>query len=251
MAPSLHFTFMDRIHTLGIIAWTIIGTIVIGIATIIVSFFSKTGNMPHHVARFWANSILWVSGIRVTIKGVQHLQADSSAIYMCNHQSNYDIPVLLGRLPVQFRWLAKAELFRIPIFSRGMKGCGYISIDRSDRKAAFASLKRAADTIRNGTSVMIFPEGTRSVDGDILPFKKGGFVLAVDAGVPIIPIILRGTWSIMPKDRWLIKPRPITLEILAPIETSGYTRKTKDELMAHVRRVMCENFNEISKEGTH
>jgi 1-acyl-sn-glycerol-3-phosphate acyltransferase len=105
----------------------------------------------------------------------------------------------VGRLPVQFRWLAKAELFKIPIFGRAMRGVGYISIDRSNRKSAFESLKQAALTIRNGTSVLIFPEGTRSRDGRILPFKKGGFVLAVDAGVPVVPIIIKGTGGSCPK----------------------------------------------------
>src|SRR5210317_685359 len=132
---------------------------------------------------------------------MDNLPLDAPCILMPIHQSNFDIPVLLGRLPVQFRWLAKAELFKIPIFGRGMRGCGYISIDRSNRKSAFQSLAEAATKIRNGVSVLIFPEGTRSRDGKILPFKKGGFVLSVDAGVPIVPIVIYNTGSIMPKGR--------------------------------------------------
>jgi 1-acyl-sn-glycerol-3-phosphate acyltransferase len=159
---------------------------------------------------------------------------------MANHQSNADIPLLLGRLPVQFRWLAKAELFKIPVFGRAMRGVGYISIDRSNRKSAFESLKQAATTIRSGTSVLIFPEGTRSRDGHVLPFKKGGFVLAVDAGVPIVPIIIHGTGAIMPKGRFVIHPAPVTMEILEPVETSGYTRKTKDALLERIRTILVD-----------
>jgi 1-acyl-sn-glycerol-3-phosphate acyltransferase len=167
---------------------------------------------------------------------------------MANHQSNYDIPVLLGRLPVQFRWLAKAELFKIPIFGYSMRGCGYISIDRSNRKRAFASLAEAAETIRTGTSVMIFPEGTRSEDGKIKAFKKGGFVLSVDAGVPIVPILLTGTYEIMPKGSMLVRRRPVTMTICPPIETADYTRKTKDQLIEKVRETMITTFEAVKAE---
>ena len=226
--------------------WTVLATAVLGSTCILTGYFSKTGNLPHRVARFWANSILFVSGIKVTINGLDHLPDGGPVIYMVNHQSNFDIPVLLGRLPVQFRWLAKAELFRIPILGKGMAGSGYISIDRSNRRSAMQSLSRAAETIRNGTSVLIFPEGTRSADGNLQPFKKGGFVLTVDAGVPVIPIIICGTWPIMPKDRLLIQPRPVTMNILPPVDTSVFERKTKDALMEKIYRLMSEA---IDKQG--
>ena len=142
---------------------------------------------------------------------------------MANHQSNFDIPVLLAHLPLQFRWLAKAELFKIPVFGRAMRGCGYISIDRSDRESAFQSLAKAAATIKDGTSVLVFPEGTRSLDGMIKPFKKGSFVLAVDAGVPIVPIVITEPGPSCPKTNCIIKPCQVTLDVLPPVETSGYS----------------------------
>ena len=229
--------------------WTVLATVVFGSISIFTSYFSKTGNLPHLVARSWANSILFVSGIKVTISGQDNLIPDRPVIYMVNHQSNFDIPVLLGRLPVQFRWLAKAELFRIPILGRGMRGAGYISIDRSNRKSAMQSLVRAAETIRTGTSVLIFPEGTRSLDGNLAAFKKGGFVLTVDAGVPVIPMIICGTWPIMPKNRWMIRPQPVTLDILPAVDTSVYSRKTKDDLMEKVHRTMESAIEK--KRGIH
>lgn len=234
-------TLLYAIQTLIIVLWTIPATIVIATTVILVSFFSRTGNGPHLLARLWANSILWVSRVPITVSGAEKLDPGRSYIYMPNHQSNADIPLLLGRLPAQFRWLAKAELFKIPIFGRAMRGVGYISIDRTNRKSAFESLARAAGTIRSGTSVLIFPEGTRSRDGRILPFKKGGFVLAVDAGVPIVPVIIRGTRDIIPKGHFMIRPAPLSMQILDPVETAGYTRKSKDALLERIRSILIEH----------
>lgn len=237
------------LQTLVIVVWTLLATIVIGSLVIIISFFSRSGNVAHLFARLWANSILWVSRARVTVRGAEKLDPKRSYIYMPNHQSNADIPLLLGRLPVQFRWLAKAELFKIPLFGRAMRGVGYISIDRSNRKSAFESLARAARTIRDGTSVLIFPEGTRSREGRILPFKKGGFVLAVDSGVPIVPIVIHGTRDIIPKGHFMIRPAPVIMQILDPVETADYTRKTKDDLLERVRTILTENFENGPRES--
>jgi 1-acyl-sn-glycerol-3-phosphate acyltransferase len=236
------------LHTIVIVLWVIVITIVIGSLIILFSFFSRNGNVLHLIARFWANSILWVGRVKTRVTGAEKLTPGRSYIYMPNHQSNADIPLLLGRLPVQFRWLAKAELFKIPIFGRAMRGVGYISIDRSNRKSAFESLARAARTIRNGTSVLIFPEGTRSRDGRLLSFKKGGFVLAVDSGVPIVPVIIRGTRNIIPKGHFMIRPAPVTMQILDPVETADYTRKTKDALLERIRTILIDNLENEPQE---
>lgn len=247
MKSKTNLSYMlTLLHTAVIYLWILLGTLAFGLTAIAFSFVSKTGNSVHVVARWWAKTILWVSGIRVDIKGSLVTDSEGSFILMSNHESNFDIPVLLGCLPVQFRWLAKAELFRIPIFGASMRGAGYISIDRTNRQSAFQSLARAAQFIRSGTSVMIFPEGTRSLDGELLPFKKGGFVLAADAGVPIIPIVLRGTHEIMPKKRLAIRRRVVSLEILQHIVTTPYTRETKDDLMAVVHSAMA-----AAKRGQH
>jgi len=228
------------IMTAAIISWIVLTTGIFGILAIIASFVDLKGRLPHKVAGIWARSILAASPIEVTVTGLSNIDPAKSYVYMSNHQSNYDIPVLLGHLPVQFRWLAKIELFRIPLFGYAMKRAGYICIDRSNRESAFESLKKAAGIIRDGVSVMIFPEGTRSRDGNIGSFKKGGFVLAIESGVPILPVIIRGTFSVMPKSRLLIKPGKVTLEILKPVETKGFTRETKDALMEKIRNIMRE-----------
>jgi len=238
------------IRTAFIILYVLPATAVLGIFAIIVSFFSRAGNPVHIIARIWAKSILFVSGIRVDVEGLANIEPSKSYIYMSNHRSNFDIPVLLGCLPIQFRWLAKAELFKIPIFGRAMSAAGYVKIDRSDRKSAFESIEQIAAKLKNGVSVMIFPEGTRSEDGKVKPFKKGGFVMAVDTGVPIVPVILRGTRSIMTKGSWRINPGDVTLSIEKPIDTTGYTRDTKEDLIKTVRSVICEVFERKTKFDT-
>jgi 1-acyl-sn-glycerol-3-phosphate acyltransferase len=230
------------IRTLYITIWVVFATLVLGILVIVLSFFVRSGNPLHKIARFWGKSILVVSRVKVSVKGLSNIDPSSSYIYMPNHQSNFDIPVLLGHLTVQFRWLAKMELFKIPIFGRAMRKAGYISIDRYNRESAFESLKVAADKIKSGVSVLIFPEGTRSRDGNIRPFKKGGFVMAIDSGVPIVPVVITGTRAIMPRGKFRVYPGHVSMVIHKPIGTSIYTRETKEALMESVRRVICEKF---------
>jgi 1-acyl-sn-glycerol-3-phosphate acyltransferase len=230
------------IRTLYITIWVVFATLVLGILVIVLSFFVRSGNPLHKIARFWGKSILVVSRVKVSVEGLSNIDPASPYIYMANHQSNFDIPVLLGHLTVQFRWLAKMELFKIPIFGRAMRKAGYISIDRYHRESAFESLKVAANKIKGGVSVLIFPEGTRSRDGNIRPFKKGGFVMAIDSGVPIVPVVITGTRAIMPKGKFRVYPGHVRMVIHQPIGTSTYTRETKEALMESVRRVMCEKF---------
>jgi 1-acyl-sn-glycerol-3-phosphate acyltransferase len=230
------------IRTTYIALWVVLSTFVLGILAIIISLFSRTGNIVHLIARIWGKGILFVSRIRVKVEGLSHIDPLRSCIYMSNHQSNFDIPVLLAHLPVQFRWLAKAELFKIPIFGRAMRGAGYVRIDRFNRESAFKSIEEAAAKMKDGVSVMIFPEGTRSRDGNIRPFKKGGFVMAVDSGVPIVPVILRGTLPIMAKSSLRINAGVVSLNIEKPIDTSGYSRENKDDLIDTVRSVICKGF---------
>ena len=233
------------IRTLYIAIWVVFATLVLGLLVIFLSFFVRSGNPMHKIARFWGRSLLIVSRVKVSVKGLSNIDRSQSYIYMSNHQSNFDIPVLLGYLKVQFRWLAKMELFKIPIFGRAMRKAGYISIDRNNRESAFESLKTAARKIKSGASVLIFPEGTRSRDGKIRPFKKGGFVMAVDSGVPIVPIVITGTRSIMAKGSFRINPGKVSMVIHQPIQTSVYTRETKEALMERVRRFICVGLENI------
>lgn len=206
-----------------------------------VSFLSP--DYLHSYARFWAKVGLWLAGVRLTVAGQENLPA-GAAVYMPNHQSNFDILALFAGLPVQFRWLAKEELFRIPLFGFAMRRTGYIAIDRSDRKKAIQSMAEAARRIGEGTSVIVFPEGTRSLDGHLLPFKKGGFMLAIDAAALIVPVAIDGSHEVMPKHSRWIRGGHIRVSIFPAVATAGTTPAGRDELMEAVRRPIAEVLGE-------
>ncbi len=230
------------LRTIVVYTGVVFFTILYGGMLILISFFSKNERRFHRIAECWAESILFVSGIRVKMRGLSNIKPGRPYIFMSNHLSLFDIPVLYICLPVGFKWLAKAELFYIPVFGQAMRKAGYISIDRSNRESAFKSIRKASERIQNGDCVLIFPEGTRSREGRLKPFKKGGFVLAVDSGVPIVPIMIQGAGYVMPKKRLLIRKGDIEMTILPPIPTASYSRKNKNILMDHVRETFLRRM---------
>jgi len=225
-----------------------IATCVFAVPVIIASLFQKNGNIPHLAARLWAKSILFVSRVKVTLQGLHHIDPHATYIYMANHQSMFDILAVLACLPVQFRWLAKAELFDIPVLGYGMVKAGYISIDRTDRRSAHRSLHEAAEKIASGVSVVIFPEGTRSPDGKIKQFKGGGFHLAIHSKKPIVPVVISGTHNIMPRGSLCIRPGRITVSINPPIDTSSFNSRDRKALMESVRSIMIQKLEKIRAE---
>lgn len=237
------------IRTAVILAWTVVMTFICALLAIVTSFPSRGGNVPHLVGRFWAKSILFVSRVKVSVQGLEHIDPGATYLYMANHQSMFDILALLGYLPIQFRWLAKKELFRIPIFGYSMARVGYISIDRSNRKSAIKSLKEAAQKIARGVSVVVFPEGTRSPDGQVMQFKKGGFYLAIDSGRPIVPVVICGSHYVMPKGKLRVRPGRIVLSVNRPVETTPY-KKTKEVLMELIRSTMKTDLERIRDQQT-
>lgn len=228
-------TLSDLARTVLVLAWGVPVTLARGTQAIRTA--ARGGGAPelHGIARTWARSILRASGVRVAVSGIERIAPGRAHIFMANHSGNYDIPVLLAHLPAEFRWVAKTELFRIPVFGRAMHAIGCIPIDRSDRESAFGSLHRAGGVLASGTSIMMFPEGTRSVDGTLLPFKKGGFMLALASGVPIVPVALRGVRAVMPKGRLRVRGGAVELSIQDPIATSGMQSADRDDLMRRVR----------------
>ena len=197
----------------------------------------------HAYGRFWARVSLLLAGVRLTVEGHEHLPA-YPVVFMPNHQSNFDILALYAGLPVQFRWLAKEELFRIPLFGIAMRRSGYIPVNRSNHKKAIQSMAEAARRISEGTSVIVFPEGTRSVDGTLLPFKKGGFLLAIDAAAPIVPVAIRGSHDVMPKYSHWIRGGRIRVTIFPAVPTAGTTPAGRDALMEAVRRPIAGAMGE-------
>jgi 1-acyl-sn-glycerol-3-phosphate acyltransferase len=224
--------------------WISIAITTVGLSTLaFITFpFDRNGNIVHHYARWWAKVQLLVSGVRVKVKGLEHLDRETPYIYMSNHQGSYDIFALLSCLPVQFRWIAKKELFAIPILGWAMGAANYISIDRSGRRRALKSIERAASKIKGGVSVVIFPEGTRSRDGSIQPFKRGGFTLALKSGVPIIPITINGSRDVMARDSMRVRPGEIRVSVDRAIQTTPFSLRERNVLMEKVRETIERNL---------
>ncbi len=194
------------------------------------------------VASIWGNINLWAAGVKVNITGLENISRRGPYIFVSNHQGWFDIFAALGKLPVRFSWLAKEELFKIPILGQAMRRAGYISIDRRDHRKAIDSMNRAAEVIRQGTSVFIFPEGTRSADGVIRDFKKGAFVLAAKSQQPVVPISISGSYSILLKNSRAIHPGEIRFSIGKPIETTGTDAASRDLLIEKVREAIRANL---------
>ncbi len=206
---------------------TVVACILAIIATII---FRVSSAKIQILPRYWAKIISRLAGMRVTLHGGENLTVGQPYILAANHQSQFDIFALQGYLNIDFRWLAKKELFKIPVFGLGMRQAGYISIDRSRGREAIKSLYAAAERIAAGASVIIFPEGTRSPDGHLQNFKSGGMVLAIKSGVPIVPVAICGTHDILPKGKLLARPGRVTINVGRPIATSNFKVSDKQEL---------------------
>ncbi|OIP51436.1 MAG: 1-acyl-sn-glycerol-3-phosphate acyltransferase [Deltaproteobacteria bacterium CG_4_10_14_3_um_filter_60_8] len=217
------------------------------LAIVAVAVFRVRPSKVQVFPRFWGRILCRASGVSVTLHGLENLDHDKHYIFAANHQSQFDIFALQGYLAHDCRFLAKQELFRIPFFGTGMRLAGYIPVDRAHGRQALKSLEAAAKRIAAGTSVILFPEGTRSPDGILQPFKAGGMVLAIKAGVPLVPVGITGSFAILPKGRWLARPGRIRIRIGQPIETRDYDLKQKKEL---ADRLHDEVARLLVEEGT-
>ena len=186
----------------------------------------------------WSRDILSAAGTPVVASGLEHIPRDQPVMYASNHSSMFDVWALFATLPGSVRFVAKRELFRIPILGRAMRAVGHVPIDRAARKSAFEAYDEAARMIRGGTSVLVFPEGTRSPTGELLPFKNAPFGLAIAAQVPIVPVYVHHTFEILPKGAWRLRPQPIRLVVGPPIPTAGLRPENRERLREEVRAAM-------------
>ncbi len=220
-------------------------TLYVSLCTIIDIILFRRSQLKAQIhPRFWGKTICKTVGVTVTIEGLENLQKEQNYIFVANHASQFDIFSFQGYFPHDFRWIAKKELFRIPIFGFAMKTTGFIAIDRSRGRAALKSLTAAAEKIAGGTSVLIFPEGTRSPDGKLHPFKSGAILLAIKSGVPVVPIGFNNTFQILPKNKLLAQSGTITIRVGKPIPTTSYKPKDKqilaEELHNRVAQLLYE-----------
>ncbi|MFQ6617756.1 MAG: lysophospholipid acyltransferase family protein [Fidelibacterota bacterium] len=232
------------VRSIFIMVVTVLQTIILGVISIIISIFDRTGNFMGFVARVWSRIILFVSGVKVRVKGLDKIKKGNSYVFISNHLSLYDIPAIVGHIPFQFRMLAKKELYWIPLFGWALHMGGHIKIDRANREKAIKSLHKAAEKLKNRrSSVFIFAEGTRSVNGKLGKFKKGGFVLAINSKNPIVPISIWGSREIAPKKSLKIKPGKINIVIGDPVYTDEYRFEDRNRLVELVRESIRRNIN--------
>lgn len=189
----------------------------------------REGSVFDWAPRLWARCLLWAGGVRLQLHHPERIVHGAARIYVANHVSWYDVFALAAVLP-RYKWIAKAELARIPIFGRAARAAGMIFIERNNRKAAFAQYDKAAASITDGASVIVCPEGTRGHSYALRPFKKGPFVLAIASGVPIVPTIVYGTIAVHPKGAWRVRGGVVHLHFLEEIPTQGLTHEQRNEL---------------------
>jgi 1-acyl-sn-glycerol-3-phosphate acyltransferase len=214
-------------------------TFFLALAALALAPFDGKGEKVHRIARLWARIGLAAAGISASCEGSEQLLAPPYLL-MSNHQSALDIPVLLACVPLSFKFIAKRELFRIPLFGWAIRKAGYISIDRENPREALKAMEEAVRKIRGGTTVLIFPEGTRSPDGKLLPFMKGAFFLASRAAVPVVPLAIVGSNPLQPPGRVVPDLRGhVTIHVGRPISPDGKKGlSSKAELMEEVRRAI-------------
>lgn len=212
------------------------GTIFLASIVVVSALLGIRGRVYDWAGRTWGRMMLRVSGTPVTIEGAENINPDRPQIFAANHVSWFDVWALAAAIPKRYRFVAKKELGMIPIFGQAWKAAGHISVDRSNRASAIKSLNEAGQLLRqDNSSVVIFPEGTRSPTGELLPFKKGAFMLALRTGVDIIPVAVLGTRRIQPKGGWRIRSGRIILRFGEPIPVAQYSEAERDDLIELVR----------------
>jgi len=217
----------------------LIGLLTIPIGTLVICLapFDRDGRLAYHICRFWGLGILKVSGIRLKVQGLEGLDPNRPYIFVSNHQSYIDIPTLMRALPgFQLRWIAKRELLWIPVFGWALWSSKHVIVDRQNLSKARASLRKATEKIhRGGISMVIFPEGTRGLTGELLPFKRGGFLLALQTRMPVVPVTIRGSGAVLPKGGWRIQGGEIEVIVSKPIPVDQYRVENLKHLMTQVR----------------
>ncbi|UCG38279.1 MAG: 1-acyl-sn-glycerol-3-phosphate acyltransferase [bacterium] len=220
-----------------------------GLLAILASYFDPDAKFIYpRIGKRWARVVLWLAAARVTIKGLENFPPPGQpCIIVMNHQSNLDIPLMVFSMPMAPRFIGKIELSRIPVFGGAAHRTGQIFIDRSDHEKALEGIRHAARAVKEkGHSVIIAPEGTRSADGRLRPFKKGAFVMAIEMGLPILPVVIEGTHRVLPKGSLWSRGGPVTVTILQKVSTEGLSYDQRDALAGEVHRKMARVLGEAA-----
>lgn len=217
-------------------------TIVLGTLSLFSSLFDRTGAVQHGFARLWSRMIVRTIGTKITVTGLEKIDTSRAHVYVVNHLSALDIPVLYVSLPFQFRILAKRELFRYPFMGWHLRRSGQIPVVLDNPKASIRSLQLAVTAVKNNMSLVVFPEGGRSPDGQLQPFMGGAFFAAIRAQADIIPMALIGTYETLKMNSFHIRPQPVQLLVAEPISTAGMTTRDTERLSAKARDVIADLY---------
>jgi 1-acyl-sn-glycerol-3-phosphate acyltransferase len=223
--------------------WLVLLTLILGTLIIISTLFQPRGTLGRRMSRVWGSLLLKILGISVTVEGSERLDPRQTYVFAANHRSQFDIFVLLMTLPFDFGWVAKKSLFQIPIFGQALGRLGNVSIDRQSLQDAIKSLNHAAGLVQSGRSMVVFPEGTRATSRELLPFKKGVFIMALRGGQPIVPVSISGTMAIQERGSLHIRPGPVRVVISPPIDPRDFRGRPKEEVMAAVHQAIADHFD--------
>lgn len=244
---SILWFFLNVSQVVFFLIWSFI----LQTTSILIFLLSGNQTFPLLIARnMWSPPLIWITGSQIVeVRGIEQVDLTKPHVFVCTHQSTLDIAACFIAIPVPLRFVAKKVLQYIPFLGWYMTATGMIFVDRGRSERAIRSLKRAGELIRNGASIIGYPEGTRSDDGKVRKLKKGNFIVAIESGVPVVPMAIEGTRLIMPKNSFRLRPHDIRINVGKPIPTEGYTYEDRDELIEKVYREMIRLNIEIGGLG--
>lgn len=226
-----------------IIVWPIMVVLTLFTAVFTMLFVPfRNAEFVHKVQQFWSRSFYRLMFLPVTVEGLEHIQQGQSYVFVSNHQSMFDVWLIYGWLPVIFKWLMKAELRKVPFVGTACKAAGHIFVDRRNPKAAMESMEEVKKQLKDGVCTVIFPEGTRTKDGQVGRFKRGAFQIALDLQLPVVPISLSGCYNVLPKGKPFVYRRPVRMYVGEPIDITQF--ENNNDAIEFVRGKVIENIKQ-------
>ena len=224
-----------------LIAWPILVVLTIFTALFTICCYPwRNAEFVHKEQQFWSRSFFWLMLLPVSVDGAEHIQPKQSYVFVANHQSMFDVWLVYGWLPVVFKWLMKAELRKVPFVGTACKAAGHIFVDRRNAKAALESIKNVEKQLTGGVCTVIFPEGTRSLNGETGRFKRGAFQIALDLGLPVIPLSLSGCFDVLPKGKPFVHRNAVHMHIGEPIDLKQFAEP--NEAIEAVRNAVIKGI---------
>jgi len=248
MSQKHSFELLAFLRALFLILSAIVCSAILGPLAIVSSLLDRSGRWPSFFQSLWADWLLRTNGINLQLKGTENLKKDQFYILVSNHASILDIPAIISSAPFPVRFIAKNSLIWFPIFGWFLYIADHILVDRESAHSAFKSLKKASALLKKGISIIVFPEGTRSPDGEVKEFKRGAFLLAQHSKFPVVPISISGTYDMLPRHGWCFWPGTIHIRMGEPIPTRDLSHQESKDLMRRVRETIIENLKKGSAE---